>query len=267
MAPPTTAPGTAAPVRWSSARWSAYFQANARSLLDIPWDEPVGLTEAERATIGRSVQDFQLGESSDGHNLLRAARAYAERSGDPAYPEAIRLFIGEEQRHARDLGRFLTKAGIPVLARSWTDTVFRWLRHRAGLELFLTVLLTAEMIGKVYYKALRKATGCPLLRRLCEQLLRDEMKHIRFHVERLALMRRDRPRWKVIWAQAWHRFLFGGTGLVVWWKHRPVFKAGGYRFRRFWAEAWSEINAAQRPIDPRDLGVLPAGHKPVAAVG
>ena len=267
MAPPTTAPGTAAPVRWSSARWSAYFQANAKSLLDIPWDEPVGLTEAERATIGRSVQDFQLGESSDGHNLLRAARAYAERSGDPAYPEAIRLFIGEEQRHARDLGRFLTKAGIPVLARSWTDTVFRWLRHRAGLELFLTVLLTAEMIGKVYYKALRRATGSPLLRRLCEQILRDEIKHIRFHVERLALLRRDRPRWKAGLARSGHRCLFGGTCLVVWWKHRKVLRAGGYGFRKYWREVWAEIDAAQRPIDPRDLIVLPTERKQVVPVG
>ena len=259
--------GSVGPVRWSSARWCAYYRANGKKLLDLPWEGEIRLTEAERATITKSVQDFQLGESSDGRNLIRAAREYAAASGDVDYPEAIRLFIAEEQRHSGDLGRFLTKAGIPLLTRTWTDTIFRWLRRLAGLELFLTVLVTAEMIGKVYYKALRKATGCPLLRRLCEQLLRDEMKHIRFHVERLALMRRDRPRWKVIWAQAWHRFLFGGTCLVVWWKHRPVFKAGGYRFRRFWDEAWSEINAAQRPIDPRDLGVLPAGHKPVPAAG
>jgi hypothetical protein len=259
--------GSVGPVRWSSARWCAYYRANREKLLDLPWEEEVRLTEAERATITKSVQDFQLGESSDGRNLIRAAREYAAASGDGDYPEAIRLFIAEEQRHSGDLGRFLTKADIPLLTRTWTDTIFRWLRRLAGLELFLTVLVTAEMIGKVYYKALRKATGCLLLRRLCEQLLRDEMKHIRFHVERLALLRRDRPRWKVIWAQAWHRFLFGGTCLVVWWRHRAVFKAGGYRFRRFWAEAWNEINAAQRPIDPHDLGMLPAGRKPVAAVG
>jgi hypothetical protein len=253
-------------VRWSSARWCAYFEANGKALLDIPWNDDIQLTQAERATIARSLQDFQLGESSDGHNLLRAAREYAAESGDAAYPEAIRLFIGEEQRHAGDLGRFLIRAGIPLLGRSWTDTVFRWMRRRAGLELFITVLVTAEMIGKIYYKSLRKATGCPLLRRLCEQLLRDEMKHIRFHVERLALLRQGRRRWKVLWAQGWHRFLFGGTCLVVWWRHGRVLRAGGYGFRRFWREAWNEINAAQRPIDPRDLIVLPAERKQVVPV-
>src|SRR5262249_12730707 len=139
-----TANTSVGPVRWSSARWCAYYRANAKGLLDIPWEEGVRLTDAERATVGKSLQDFQLGESSDGHNLMRAAREYAEQSGDEAYPEAVRLFIGEEQRHAGDLGRYLTKAGIPLLTRSWTDAVFRWLRRLAGLELFITVLVTAE---------------------------------------------------------------------------------------------------------------------------
>jgi hypothetical protein len=229
--------------------------------MDIPWKEGARLTDAERASFGASVQDFQLGESSEGLNLLRAADEHAEQYGDAHYREAIRLFIGEEQRHARDLGRFLTLADIPLLERSWSDAIFRRLRRRAGLELFLTVLVTAEMIGKIYYQALRKATGSTVLRRLCEQLLRDETKHIRFHVERLALLRQGRSRWRVLLGNLRHRVLFGGTCLVVWWKHKQVLRAGGYGFCRYWQECWRQINVALRPIAPGDFGGSPGGRE------
>jgi hypothetical protein len=258
--------GSTVPVRWSSARWCAYFRANSQALIEIPWEQGAQLTEAERELFAASLQDFQLGESSEGHNLRRAADRYAEQAGDEHYPEAIRFFIGEEQRHARDLGRFLTEAGIPLLGQSWSDTVFRWLRRRAGLELFLAVLVTAEMIGKVYYQALRKAAGSLVLRRLCEQLLRDEIKHIRFHVERLALLRQGRAPWRLFLGKLWHRILFGGTCLVVWWKHKHVLHAGGYGFCRYWDECWRQINAALRPIAPGDFG-SPLGRGKLVPVG
>ena len=253
--------GTVRPVRWSTAQWCSYFRGNAKALLDIPWAQGAGLTEEERDAVAASVQDFQLGESSEGLNLLRAARAYAARAGDPAYEEAIRLFVREEQRHAGDLARFLTLAGVPLLSKSWTDAVFRFLRRLAGLEQFLTVLVTAEMIGKVYYQALRRATGSPVLRRLCDQLLRDEIKHIRFHTERLALMRRGRPRWRLFLTRLGHRVFFGGTCLVAWWAHRKALRAGGYGFSRFWQETWEVFRASARPIDLRELAPL-SGPKP-----
>jgi hypothetical protein len=249
------------PVRWTTAQWCGYYRRNAKALLPIPWEQGAELSPAERAAIAASLQDFQLGESSEGQNLVRAARAYAAQAGDEHYEEAVRLFIAEEQRHARDLGRFLTLAGIPLLNHTWRDAIFRWLRRLAGLELFLTVLVTAEMIGRIYYKALRKATGSLVLRRLCDQLLRDEIKHIRFHVERLALLRRNRPRWKVLLAQSWHGILFGGTSLMVWHGHRRALRAGGYGFGRFWRECWQVLNASLRPIDPRDLFVSPSVEK------
>ncbi len=245
--------GAGRPVRWSSARWCGYFEANAKALLAIPWEQGVSLTDAERAAVADSVRNFQLGESSEGENLLRAARRYAERSGDERYPEAMGRFIAEEQRHAHDLGRFLTLAGIPLLARSWSDAIFRLLRRLAGLELFITVLVTAEMIGKIYYQALRRATRCPVLRRLCEQLLRDEIKHIRFHSERLAMLNQGRARWKSFLVRGWHRFLYTGTSLVVWWLHRRALRAGGYGFRRFWWEVWQEFRVFRTPIDAHDL--------------
>ncbi|MGH7130122.1 MAG: hypothetical protein ACREIV_16240, partial [Planctomycetaceae bacterium] len=163
----------------SSAAWCRYFRRNARSLLPIPWETVKTITESEQLAVARSVQVFQRGESGEGRHLLNCATRHAEETGDQDYIEAARLFIREEQRHAAELGRFLDEAGIPRIGGTWTDGVFRWVRHRAGLELTIAVLVTAEIIAKLFYAALRDATGCPALRRLCRQILRDEVAHVR----------------------------------------------------------------------------------------
>jgi hypothetical protein len=238
--------------RLSSAReWCDYFHGNTRALLDIPWARGAEIAEAERAAIAASIQGFQLGESSEGRHFLRAAQVHAWQTGDPDYVEAVRLLIGEEQRHARDLGRYMDLAAIPRIRRTWPDSVFRWLRRRAGLELTVSVLVTAEIIAAVYYVALREATGSPVLRRLCEQILRDEVEHIRFQTDRLALLRMDRAPALLGGTHGLHRCFFGGTCLVVWWKHGRTLKAGGFGWRRFWREAWREMNAALASMDPR----------------
>ncbi len=236
---------------WSSGQWCCYYATNAERLLPLPWRRGAELTDAERDAVAASMQDFQLGESSEGRNLLRRAADHAERADDPEYLEAMRLFVREEQRHARDLGRFLRLAGVPLLGHSRLDSAFRLLRRLAGLETAIGVLLTAETVGKVYYLALRRATGSVLLRRLCEQLLRDEVRHMRFHAERLALLRRGRARWRVWLAHARHRVLFGGSCLLVWAKHRRALRAGGFGLRSFWRACWGEMGRVLKWMDPR----------------
>jgi hypothetical protein len=252
---------------WSSDEWYDYFQANAKALRDIPWERGAELAEAERDAIAASVQGFQLGESSEGRHLLHCATAYAEQTDDPAYREAVRLFIGEEQRHARDLGRFLQLAGVPLLTRTWPDSVFRWLRRRAGLELSVSVLLTAEIIATVYYVALRAATRSSVLQRLCDQILADEGEHVRFQCERLAILRQGRTSWSLGSVHMLHRILFWGTCLVVWWKHGRALRAGGFGLRRFWRGAWQEMNAALRLMDPRSYAFGVAERKTEVQVG
>src|SRR5207253_3975818 len=129
--------------------------------------------------------------------------------------------------------------------------IFRWLRHRAGLETAIIVVLTPELIAMVYYAALREATGSAVLRRICEQILIDEVEHIRFQSERLAILRRGRARWRIACLHGWQRLLFWGTCWVVWWKHGRALRAGGFGFRRFWRSAWHELNAALVKMDPR----------------
>jgi hypothetical protein len=89
----------------SSLEWRRYFEDNARHLFEIPWHLGAELTREETAAIAQSLKEFQAGESSEGKHLSHSSQRYAERTGDREYVVAIRFFIAEEQRHARDLGR------------------------------------------------------------------------------------------------------------------------------------------------------------------
>jgi hypothetical protein len=82
----------------------------------------------------------------------------------------------------------------PTITINWVDLIFRGLRRGTNLELALSVLVTAEMIAKVYYAAVYLATQSPVLRTLCEQILHDEAAHVQFHIERLAHIGRACPR-------------------------------------------------------------------------
>jgi hypothetical protein len=237
-----------------SIAWVQYFRFNAKTLRSIPWEGGVFFTDETRAAIASSLQEFQLGESSEGKHLIACAKRHAAETGDAAYVEALGLFIAEEHRHARDLGRVLDLSGIARVSHAWPDTVFRFLRRLAGLELSIVVLVTAEIIAKVYYAALREATGSPVLRRLCDQILSDEVRHVHFQTERLAVMRRGRSGSAVALCQLMHRILMAGTCLVVWHKHGRAMRAGGYGFRRFWRETWLEMADALVRCDPASYG-------------
>jgi hypothetical protein len=243
----------------TSAAWRDYFRTNAESLLEIPWEWGVTLSDAERHAIATSVQEFQLGESSEGKHLMTRAIHHAADTGDVAFIPALRLFIAEEHRHARDLGRVMDLAGIPRVGRTWPDTVFRWLRRGAGLELSVAVLITAEIIAKVYYLALRQATHSPVLRRLCVQILNDEAQHVRFQAERVAILRRGRSRLSLALRRGVHQGFLVGTCLVVWQRHRRAFRAGRYSFTRFWSHTWMEMGEVLRRMDPASYAWPAAG--------
>lgn len=219
--------------RW----WCEHFRRNAGRQRVIPWEDAMTLSEEHRRNLFPSLQDFQLGESSEGRHGQARAKSYADRVGDPHYAEAIRLFFAEENRHAGYLACYLGLHGVRPIGRSWTDFIFRRVRRLMGLELLLTVLLTAELIGEVYYRSVRAATGCPALRAICSQLLRDERMHVRFHVERFRFLRKGRWRLRTALQDGLWRWFFAGTCLAVWWKHGRALRLGGYGFRRFRTEA------------------------------
>ncbi len=241
--------------RWSTAvmassQWLAHFFANRGGLLDVPWAEAPLITPGERDAIAASIAEFQLGESSEGRHLSLYATLYSRSTGDSEYAPAVGLFIAEEWRHARDLGRFMDLAGIPRKRRTFADRVFRSLRRLARLELAVSVLLTAEIIAQVYYRALRDATRSRALRVLCTQILRDERAHVQFQAERLAILRYRRSSMALVMRELLHRALMAGTILVVWHNHARALKQGGYTFRRFRRQTWIHTERALRIASP-----------------
>ncbi|MSS73058.1 MAG: ferritin-like domain-containing protein [Candidatus Latescibacteria bacterium] len=203
------------------------------------------MTRDEGAAIAQSLKAFQAGEGSEGKHLLRYAGEYAKRTGDQEYVAAIRLFIAEEQRHARDLGRFLTLNAIPLAHTTFTDRVFRRLRNLIGsLEVSIGVLVTAEMIANVYYAVVREATRSIVLRRLCEQILRDEVRHVQFQAEQLGKLRTDRSWVGMAVTMNLHYFLYLGTVWVVWLTHCRAIRRGGLGCFGWWKSCWAEFREA-----------------------
>jgi hypothetical protein len=222
--------------------WVRYFRANGAEP-SLPWDDAYRLSGAERAVVIQSIQQFQLGENAQGRRLLERAKL-----ADAEYVQALRLFIQEEQRHSRLLGRFLAIQGAPCLRRHWVHAVFRRLRGWAGLELRMRVLATAEVLAIPYYTALRDATGSPLLRSICCRILTEEAEHLRFQAftfwrlesRRVALLR--------AMTRGVHRCFLLATMLLVWMQHRWVFRAGGYSLRKLWEQS---LTAGQGLLAPK----------------
>lgn len=222
--------------------WRDYFLLNRLAAGAIVWDRPDRLSDEEKACIGKSIAAFQLGEYSEGKGLMKAAAAFAEKRGCPDLVAITKLFIGEEQNHALLLKRFMARHRIEPLKKNWTDTVFRRLRKNVGFELSISVLITAEIISLVYYKALQRATGSDLLKAICDKILADETAHITYESAILNFLRQPRPaaiRKAII---VLHQFLLLGTILVVYISHKRVLNRGGYNFSRFFATCWLEFS-------------------------
>jgi hypothetical protein len=208
--------------------WLNHFEYHAEHPRRLPDAVPNVLTVTERQLIAPSIATFQLGEQSSGSNLLRAAHYFAQQHSAPEVARITELLIGEEQQHAALLQTFMAAHGIPTRQHHWTDRVFRRIRRLAELELSLGVLLTAELIGNVYYRALEVATECQRLRLLCRMMVADELAHIGFESDLLLSIRAAKPAPVRFALDMAHRTFLMGTALVVWTTHRAVLAKAGY---------------------------------------
>lgn len=223
----------------SSREWIEHYRANALDQLPIPWEEVPQLTKAQAEAIIPSLRAWQLGETSEGKQMLAAARRYAQQAADPEFVDVVKLFIAEEQRHGELLGRFLDLHGAPRLKRNWGDSIFRKLRHLLpNMECWTTVVIGVETLALVYYRAIMEASPSRVLRTICRQILKDEVHHLRFQYERLALIGRQRGPFTRLFVATLQRILFASTTVAVWIGHHRALRAGGYSFIRFWKSAW-----------------------------
>jgi hypothetical protein len=236
----------------STQNWVDYFRWNGSVAMRVPWHIGPDLSDEERAAIAHSIQMFQLGENSEGRRLMRYAKQWAERTGDTAYPEAIRMLIVEEQRHASVLARFMEINGIARIKRGCTDGIFRRARNLFGsLEVSISVLVTAEIIAKIYYPALSEATASIVLRVICEQILHEEVAHVEFQTEQLARIRLGRPAYGIWATRFFHRLLFYPTLMVVGVSHRVALRRGGLSFWQFFLRCHREFVRDLAAMEPR----------------
>lgn len=229
-----------------SRKWLTHFSLRSMTALHVSRCAARQLSERERRTITPSIQQFQLGEGARGRRLLERGRKFGKAMNDPVFADALELFIREEQQHSRYLAAFMESQRIPRLQTHWIDSIFRALRGLAGLELSLTVLVTAEIIAVPYYRALRAATGSPILKMICTRILDDEANHLKYQASMLGRLAPSRPPALQRALGKLHGFFLLGTLLVVWNGHHPVFEAANYDFRRLRNETMDEFTAWSR---------------------
>jgi hypothetical protein len=222
--------------------WQQYFMCNQNHFDHLEWTNEAKLTDDEKSTITASIQQFQRGEYSEGKHFLQ----FAKNLNDESYIDTVRIFIKEEQDHAAVLGQFMDIQGIDKIKKDWLDNSFRWLRKLAGLEGTVTVLLTAEIISMIYYKALERSTGSALLQQICKQILVDEEMHLRFQSYTLRVLYEQKSLPLLLFSRAVHATLMAGTIIMVWLFHKKVLKTGGYHFFSFFGAVWKEYRRCSR---------------------
>ena len=212
--------------------WGFLFSSRTAARELLPWSHPQTLTDSELRLVSGSIQQFQLGEGSDGSGLIRRGRTSRLAALDPNFIPSLELFIQEEQRHSRHLARFLQREKVALLQQHWVDRAFRRVRKFAGLELCLRVLVMAEIVAIPYYTALQRATGSALLQRICANILADEADHLRFQAENLKQLQSSRRSLPSLELVFWRWFQLA-TLLVVWHEHGEVLRAGRYGWNSF----------------------------------
>ncbi|WP_320775994.1 ferritin-like domain-containing protein [Streptomyces sp. CRN 30] len=193
------------------AEWTRRFERERERRADRgdpDWTRGATLHPAVWASVGR----FQVGEDGDGADLV----AKADGAGDADYARAVRLFVAEEQNHARLLALLLAAGGRPTLTGHWSDTVFVRLRRLMGLRMELLVLMIAEVVALRYYRALRDGARDALTSDVAARILADEERHVPFHCERLhaSLAELPRPTRRPVLA-LWRLLLLGACAVVV----------------------------------------------------
>jgi hypothetical protein len=172
----------------------------------------------------------------------------ASGTRDYDYQEAIGLFIGEEQKHARLLAEVLSRMQASLLRRHWSDWVFRRCRHLLGFYQEISVLLMAEIVALKYYSVVRSGAENGVIGKVCARILYDEKFHVRFHCEYLHWALVHRPNWfrRICWFAL--TVMFAGACAVVAWDHRRALHALGASSEEFLSESWLNFAAARQSI-------------------
>ncbi|MES2468654.1 MAG: ferritin-like domain-containing protein [Verrucomicrobiota bacterium] len=216
----------------NACEWIQYYEKHRQRHAAEVYDWGASpLPDREHSSIqalAGSLAIFQLGESGGGTRLRRYAEVLS--AADPAfagYSRAVELFIREENAHAEILKEMVRRLGGTLLAKQWSNSVFRFIRSALGLEFNVQILLSAELIARGYYGLLARQAPDPVIRDSCLRITRDEVAHIAFHVDffrdRLAVW----PAWRAALWRTQFLCLFQCARLVVWWDHGRALRGCG----------------------------------------
>jgi diacylglycerol kinase len=217
----------------TSKDWLQYFSNNLQQKR-IDWSVQPSISNEALKPILKSLQAWQLGETSDGSNLINACTHYAKKINDPYYIDAMRLFIKEEQKHGNNLGLYLDLIGKPRIKKNWGDSLFRKARHiNTSMQWWTLAVITVESAAQIFYQCLKDATDCKLLQQICTDILIDEAPHIRFQRERFQAIYQQKSRINQLLSMQFYKLFFYCTSMVVWLAHKKLFMAGGVNFKKY----------------------------------
>jgi hypothetical protein len=220
----------------TSQEWLEHFRQNLQ-IQRVNWSLSPVISDQELQNVLPSLQAWQLGETSEGKNLLYASTKYAEEIGDHYYPKAVELFIKEEQKHGNNLGKYLDLIHQPRIKKDWGDSLFRRIRYfNSSMELWTLAVITVESTAQIFYQSLKDASNCTLLKQICTDILIDEAAHIDFQYERFLIIYRKKSLLSQTFSSPFYKFFYFSTILVVWFAHKKAFKAGGNDFKKYWAK-------------------------------
>jgi hypothetical protein len=208
--------------------WLDHFEYHASRRCAMPEGAPEDFTPYERRLIAESLARFQLAEQLEAGSLLRAARRHERAYGAAPLARILSLRIAEEQHHVALLGAFMDQHGLARRHSGWMDRLFRRARRLASFELHISMLITTELMAKVYLRALEAATGCRQLQTLCRMLVADELAHVGFESDLLRAMHSRRGPLLRKATEQLHRAFYSSAALVSWLAHRRVLRSAGY---------------------------------------
>ena len=214
-------------VKYSYDEWMEFFRENAKHRLQIDFSNETTLPADIKDLIYPSVSAFQIGEHSDGIHLLKAAEGFARKFDEPTYPEVMKLFIREENFHSSYLGEFMRYHRLPLRKNNFLDRTFRRLRKRADIRPEVLTLVTAEIIALSYCSALSDVTDSPALKKICAQMLHDELPHVIFQSYTIGHFKESK------WLKLQRQLLMRAATLAVWTAYGNVFRAASWTYSKF----------------------------------
>ena len=207
--------------------WLDHFDYHSSRRCVMPEGKRLGLRHDERLLIAGSLLTFQRWSLIEHEPLMRAATIHAGGDVNAHLPKIVALLIAEKQHHTALLDDFAHQHGLTTahpLRRNRLLQSDPW----EDFESQLATLATADLIGKVYLRALEAATGCRQLRGLCRMLVADQLAHVGFESDVLRSLHATRPQLIRGARTLAFRAHFTAASLSAWIAHRPVLETAGH---------------------------------------